>query len=129
MAFSPGYDATFSVGGTDISAFLKSVKFSPARKDYELPVLGGGQVHRMVGPVSTVIDLEGYQDHTVTTIFTGALSQAVPTSSAFSYSPQGAGGGVRSGNAFIVDFIETTSADGAGTWTAKMAVDGTVTMS
>jgi hypothetical protein len=127
VAFTPGYDANLTVGGTNISAFTKGVKFQPARKDYELPVLGGNAVKRMVGPVATMIDIDGFLDPTVVSLFNGFMAQTTPTSTTFSYQPQGAGGSTQSGNAFVVDFQVDTTSEGPATFTAKLAVDGAVT--
>ncbi len=127
MPFAPGFSATLSVGGTDISAYIKDVKFTPARKDYPLPVLGGGTVRHLVGPVATTVDIQGFIDPTVTAIFTAHMAEVTPTSAAFSYRPQGAAGGTRSGVAFVIDYMENTPSEGPGEWTAKLGVDGLAT--
>lgn len=128
MAFSPGFDATFSFGGTDISAFLKDVKFSPTRKETPLPVLGANPVKHIVGPVTTTIDLQGFIDAAATALFTAKMAETLPTVGAVSYRPQGVGvGGVRTCNAFCVNYDEHTPSEGAGEFTVKLAVDGLVT--
>lgn len=128
MAFSPGFSATLSVGGTDISLFLKDCKFVPTRKDFPLPVLGGGTVRHMVGPVATSIDVQGFVDPTVTGVFTAHMAEVVPTSAAVVYRPQGpSAGGSRTCVAFVVDYSENTPSEGPAEWTAKLAVDGLVT--
>jgi len=126
MAFSPGFSATLSVGGTDISLFIKDVKFSPVRKDFPLPVLGGGGVKHIVGPVATNIDVQGYIDATATAVFTTHMNETVPTSAAVIYKPQGAAGGTRTCTAFVIDYSENTPAEGPGEFTAKLGVDGLV---
>lgn len=128
MPFSPGFDAVFVFGGTDISQYLKDVKFSPTRKETPLPVLGGNPVRHIVGPVTTMIDLQGFLDAVPTGIFAAAMAQTVPTSSAVSFRPQGATvGGVRTCVAFCVNYDEHTPSEGAGEFTVKLAVDGLVT--
>jgi hypothetical protein len=128
VAFSSGFDAVFSYGGTDISIFLKDVKFSPARKETALPVLGGNPVKHIVGPVVTMVDLQGFIDPTVTAVFSTKMAETTPTVGAVSYKPQGAAvGPTRTCNAFCVSYDEHTPSEGAGEFTAKLAVDGLVT--
>lgn len=128
MPFSPGFDATFTFGGTDISIYLKDVKFSPARKETALPVLGGNPVRHIVGPVTTMIDLQGFVDAVPSGLFTAKMAETLPTVSAVAYRPQGAGvGGSRTCTAFCVNYDEHTPSEGAGEFTAKLAVDGLVT--
>lgn len=129
MAFSAGFDAVFSVGGTDISAYTTDVKFRPARKDYDLPVLGGNAVKSMVGPVKTIIDVQGFIDPTATAVFTAHMAETTPAAAAIVYSPQGSTVGLpkRTASAFVVDYEENTPSEGPGKWTAKLAVDGLVT--
>ncbi len=130
MAFTPGYDAVFSFNGTDISAFLKDVKFSPSRKETPLPTLGGSAVKHIVGPVTTMIDVQGFLDQTVTNVFTAFMAQTTPTTGAVSFRPQGAAvGGLRTCTAYCVSYDEHAPAEGAGEFTAKLAVDGIVTYS
>lgn len=126
MAFQPGYVATFSYNGTDISAFLSDVKFSPARKNDDLPVLGGGAVSVIVGPVKTEIDLQGFIDPTVTAVFTAKMAEATPTASTAVYHPQGTGPS-RTASAFCAMYDEDTPSQGPGKWTAKLHVNGVVT--
>jgi hypothetical protein len=129
MAFSAGFDATFSIGGTDISAYTTSVKFNPVRKEYDLEVLAGNAVKAMVGPVKTTIDVAGFIDPTLSTIFTNHMAESPPASAAIAYSPQGpvSGSPHQTCNAFVVEYDEDTASNGPGKWTAKLAVDGLVT--
>lgn len=127
MAFSPGYVATCSIGGVDISAFLSDVKFSPARKQDDLPVLGGGAVSVIVGPVKTEIDLSGFIDPTVTAVFTAHMNESTPTTAAFDYRPQGGTAPKRTGVGYIAMYDEDTPSEGPGKWTAKLHVNGLVT--
>ena len=129
MPFSAGFDATLSYAGTDISLFIKDVKFSPTRKDTQLPVLGGGAVSQIVGPVTTTVDIQGWVHPTVNTLFTAKMNETVPALGAVVFKPQGAAGGTRSCNAFCVMYDEHTPAEGAAEFTAKLAVDGLVTFS
>lgn len=131
MPFSAGFDAVFKVGATDISAYTTDVKFRPARKDYDLPVLGGGAVKSMVGPVKTIIDLQGFIDPTLTAILTAKMAETSPASVGITYQPQGTTTGLpqRTANAFVVDYEENTPSEGPGKWTCKLAVDGLVTYS
>lgn len=127
MPFAPGYIATFSYNGTDISAYLKDVKFSPARKNDDLPVLGGGAVSVIVGPVKTEIDLQGFIDPTVTAVFTAKMAETTPTASTAVYRPQGGSNPSRTGSAFCAMYDEDTPSEGPGTWTAKLHVNGVIT--
>lgn len=129
MAFAPGFSATLVVGGTDISLFIKDVKFSPTRKDFPLPVLGGGAVKHMVGPVGTNIDVQGYIDAAASAVFTSHMAEVVPVVATVVYKPQGAAGGTRTCSAFVIDYSENTPAEGPGEFTAKLGVDGLVTYS
>lgn len=129
MAFSAGFDAVINVNSTDISAYVKDVKFSPARKDYDLPTLGGTPVKSMVGPVKTMIDIQGFVDPTATGVFTTQMAQTTPTSVAVIYEPQGTTTGLprRTCNAFVVSYDEHSPSEGPAEFTAKLAVDGLVT--
>jgi len=129
MAFSAGFDAVINVNATDISAYTTSVKFTPARKDFDLAVLGAAPVKTMVGPTKTIVDLAGFIDPAATAVFTALMAQTIPLSVAVIYSPQGITTGLlrRTFNAFCVDFAEDTPSEGPGKWTAKLAVDGLVT--
>lgn len=129
MAFSAGFDAVLTIGGTDISAYLKDVKFSPSRKDYDLPTLGGTAVKSMVGPVKTTIDLQGFIDPVATAVFTGHMTENPPVAAAIVYSPQGTTAGLvrRNCNAFVISYDEHSPSEGPGEFTAKLAVDGLVT--
>lgn len=127
MAFSPGFDAIISVGGTDISIYCKDVKFAPTRKETPLPVLGGNPVKHIVGPVTTMIDIQGFVDPVPTALFAAKMAETVPTVAAVSFKPQGAAGGTRTCNAFCVSYDEHAPSEGAGEFTVKMAVDGLVT--
>lgn len=129
MAFSAGFDADISVGGTDISQYASDVKFSPARKELDLPILGGLPVKVLVGPVKTMIDLKGWIDPAVTAVFTAELAASPPASVPIEYDPQGTavGNPKRTCTAFLVSYDEDTDGEKAGEWTAKLAVDGAVT--
>lgn len=127
MAFSPGFSATLSVGGTDISLFIKSVKFSPMRKEFDLPTLGGGPVKVMVGPVKTTIDIAGYTDPAVQSVFTAHMAEVVPVAAAVVYHPDGTGAPTRTCTAFVTSYDENTTSEGPGEFNAKLDVDGLVT--
>lgn len=129
MAFSPGFDAALTFAATDITPYTTSVKFTPARKDFDLAVLGGAAVKTMVGPVKTIIDLAGFIDPTLTALITAHISETIPTTAAIVYGPQGSTVGLpkRTCSAFVVDYAEDTPSEGPGKWTAKLAVDGLVT--
>ncbi len=127
MPFSAGYDATLSYAGTDVSLFIKDVKFSPARKETPLPTLGAGPVNMIVGPVTTMVDIQGWVNATATNVFTAKMAETTPTVGALVYRPQGAAGGSRSCNAFCVNYDEHTAAEGGAEFTVKLAVDGLVT--
>src|SRR5260221_5730799 len=129
MAFSAGFDASILVNSVDISAYTTSVKFSPARKDFDLPVLGAAPVKSMVGPTKTTVDLSGFIDATATNVFTALMAQTVPAAVPIVFGPQGTTTGLpkRTCNAFVVDFSEDTPSEGPGKWTAKLTVDGAVT--
>jgi len=128
VAFLPGYVATFSFGGTDISAFLDDVKFSPTRKNTDLEVLGGGAVSVIVGPVKTEIDLTGFIDPTVTALFTAKMAEATPTTATLVFKPQGTGP-TRTCVGYLAMYDEDANSAGAGKFTAKVHVNGIVTYS
>lgn len=133
MPFGSGNIATISIdsteGGsaTDISPVVTSVKFMPKRKSIELPVIGGGQVNHLVGPVDATIEISGWIDVTVTPYFTSYLADATPTTRSVAYLPQGSGGISRSGEAFISSYTETCSSEDAASFDATLDIDGTVT--
>src|ERR1043166_7050397 len=128
MPFEPAYVATLSFNGTDISAYVKNVKFNRQRKEFKLPRLGGNQIAKLVGPVDNMITMTGWITTEVTSLFTAEQDVTVaPTSKAVIYKPQGSTGPTRTCNAFLINYDEDTDADQAGTWTASLAVDGTVT--
>src|SRR6266851_3173597 len=128
MPFSAGYVATFSFNETDISAFVKSVKFNRQRKEFKLPRLGGNQVAKLVGPVDNMISLQGWADEVVQTLFTAEQDVLTPpTAKGFVYGPSGADGPQRSGIAFLITYDEDSESEQANTWTASLAVDGPVT--
>jgi hypothetical protein len=126
VAFLPGYVATFSFGGTDISQYLDDVKFSPVRKETDLEVLGGGAVSVIVGPVKTEIDLTGFIDPAVTALFTAHMAEATPTNAAMVFHPQGTGPS-RTCVGFLAMYDEDAPSSGPGKWSAKIHVNGAVT--
>jgi hypothetical protein len=127
MPFSAGFDATLSYAGTDISLFVKDVKFTPTRKETPLPTLGGGPVHNIVGPVTTMVDIQGWVHPTTSTLFNSKMAELVPTVGAVAFAPQGAAGPTHTCTAFCVSYDEHAPAEGAAEFTAKLAVDGLVT--
>lgn len=133
MPFGGGNIATISLDSTeggspvDISPVTTSVKFMPKRKAIELPVIGGGQVNHLAGPVDATIQISGWLDVTVAPYFTSYLADATPTTRSVAYLPQGSGGISRSGEAVISEYTETCSSEEAATFDATLDIDGSVT--
>ncbi len=127
MPFAPGFTATISFGGTDISQYVEDVKFHPMRKADDLAVLGGNPIQKIVGPVGTEVDINGFIDPTVTALFTTHMNEATPTSGTMVYRPQGGTTPSRTGAAFVTDYQEDTASTGPGKWTVKLEINGAVT--
>lgn len=133
MPFGPGNIATISIdsaeGGSlvDISSVTTSVKFMTKRKSIELPVIGGGQVNHLAGPVDASFAVSGWLDVTVAPYFTSYLADTTPTTRSVSNAPQGSGGPTRAAETMLSDYTETASSEEACTFDATLEVDGTVT--
>jgi len=127
VPFGPGFTATLVVGGTDISLFIKDVKYNAARKEYDLPVLGGGTVRTLVGHVKSTIDIQGWLSSEIQAVFAPRMAETVPVAQTVVFRPQGAADGSRTGSGFVVDYMEHPPAEGPGEFTAKIGFDGTVT--
>jgi hypothetical protein len=129
VPFAPGFDAVLTVGGTDISQYVKDVKFSPSRKETPLPVIGGNPVKHIVGPVTTTLDIQLFNDPVPANIFGAKMAETVPVAVAVVWSPMGVTAGLpkRTCTAFVVTDDEHSASEGAAEFTVKMAVDGLVT--
>jgi len=129
MPFNSGNIATFSLGGSDISAYVTSVKLSIQRDTNDIKPIGGSAVSTLVGPYATTISLEGGYDPAVDAILSGMMLAATPALQAFAYRPAGSGGGTRtlSGSGYLSSYEVDTPGDDTATWTAEVAVVGTVT--
>jgi hypothetical protein len=124
MSFKSGNVATFSLDGTDISAFVETVQPTQKRDDYKLPRIGGNSVARLAGPVSSEIQLTGWFDPSVDAIFAAAMAEADPTTKVAVWEPQGAGGPSRTGNVFVTDYAPDTDGSKPGSWKATLTIDG-----
>ena len=129
MPFSPGTIATFSLGGNDISQYTTSVNISIERDINDINPIGGFAVSKLVGPYSGTISLEGGYDPVVDGILSAMMLAATPALQAFVYRPAGSGGGTRtiSGSGYLASYEVDTPGDDTATWTAEVAVVGTIT--
>jgi len=129
MPFSPGTIATFSLGGSDISQYVTSVNISIERDINDINPIGGQPVSKLVGPYSATISLEGGYDPVVDGILAGMMLAATPALQTFTYRPAGSGGGTRtiSGSGYLASYEVDTPGDDTATWTAEVAVVGTIT--
>ena len=129
MAFSSGAISQFTFGGTDISPYTTSASISIERDITDINPIGGNPVSKVVGPYAATISLEGAYDPTVAAIFEASILAAVPATATFAYRPSGSGGGTRSfsGSAYVASWGVDTPGDDTATWSAELAVSGTVT--
>jgi hypothetical protein len=129
MAFSSGNIATFSLGGNDLSAYVTSVNISIERNISDINPIGGNAVSKLVGPYSATISLEGGYDPILDGILSTMMLAATPALQAFSYKPSGSGGGTRTiaCSGYLATFEVDTPGDDTATWTAEVAVVGTIT--
>lgn len=129
MPFNSGNIATFSLGGNDLSAYVTSVNISFERNINEINPLGGNAVAKLVGPYSATVSLEGGYDPAADAILSAMMLAATPATQAFVYRPAGSGGGTRaiSGSGYLSSYEVDTPGDDTATWTAEVAVVGTIT--
>lgn len=129
MPFSFGNIATFSLGGNDISAYVTSVTISLERDTTDIAPIGGNAISKLVGPYGGTISLEGGYDPAVDAILSAMMLATTPASQAFIYRPAGSGAGTRSlsGNAYVSSYEIDTPGDDTATWSAELAIVGTVT--
>jgi hypothetical protein len=129
MPFNFGNIATFSLGGNDISQYVTSVKISLDRDITDIKPIGGAAITKLVGPYGGTISLEGGYDAAVDAILSGMMLASTPVLQAFVYRPAGSGGGTRSisGNSYVSSYEVDTPGDDTATWTAELAIVGTVT--
>jgi len=129
MPFSPGTIATFSLGGSDLSAYITSVNISIERDINDISPIGGNAKSRLVGPYAGTISLEGGYDPAADAILSGMILAATPALQAFTYRPAGSGGGTRtiSGSGYLASYEVDTPGDDTATWTAEVAVVGVIT--
>lgn len=131
MPFSSGTIATFSLGGSDISQYVTSVNISIERDINDIKPIGGNAGSRLVGPYTGTISLEGGYDPSVDSTLSGMMLAATPALQAFVYRPAGSGGGTRtiSGSGYLASYEVDTPGDDTATWTAEVAIVGTITNS
>jgi hypothetical protein len=129
MPFNFGNIATFSLGGSDISQYVTSVKISLDRDITDIKPIGGSAITKLVGPYGGTLSIEGGYDGAVDAILSGMMLAATPALQAFTYRPAGSGGGTRSisGNCYVSSYEVDTPGDDTATWTAELAIVGTVT--
>jgi hypothetical protein len=127
MAFNSGNVATFSLGGTDISAFTTSVKVDIKRDVKAIKPIGGSATTNLVGAYDGTITLDGGWDPTLDALISPLMLAATPATSAFSHKPAGAGGRTIAGNAYVADYSVTTPGDDTAKWSCTLAVAGTIT--
>lgn len=128
MPFSSGTIATFSLGGSDISQYTTSVNISIERDVNDIKPIGGVAGSRLVGPYTGTISLEGGYDPVVDGILSAMMLAATPALQAFVYRPAGSGGGTRtiSGSGYLSSYEVDTPGDDTATWTAEVAIVGTI---
>lgn len=127
MPFGPGSIATFSFDGLDISEFVEMVTPKQKRDDMKLPRIGGKSVARLVGPVTTDLEVSGWFHETVDAKFKVSMDEITPTAKAVAWDPHGAAGPssqARAGIGFLVDYSPDTDASKPGSWKATISIDG-----
>ena len=129
MPFSSGSISTFTLNGSDISAYTTSVSDDITRDIKDIKPIGGAAVSKVVGPYAGTISLEGGYDPALDAIISPLLLAATPAAVAFVHRPSGSGGGTRAigGNCYVASFKVTTPGDDTAKWTAELAVVGTIT--
>jgi hypothetical protein len=129
MPFNSGNVATFSLGGNDISQYTTSVTLNLERNISDINPIGGAAISKLVGPYGGTISLEGGYDPVVDAILAAYMLATTPATIAFIYRPAGSGGGTRtiSGNCYFSSYETATPGDDTATWTAELAISGTVT--
>lgn len=129
MPFSSGNIATFSLGGNDISAYVTSANIKMERKISDINPIGGSAASKLVGAYSATISLEGGYDPVVDGILSTMMLAVTPALQAFVYRPSGSGGGTRAigGSGYLASYEVDTPGDDTATWTAEVAVVGTIT--
>jgi hypothetical protein len=108
---------------------VTSVNISLERNISDINPIGGNAVSKLVGPYSATISLEGGYDPILDGILSTMMLAATPALQAFSYKPSGSGGGTRTiaGSGYLATFEVDTPGDDTATWTAEVAVVGTIT--
>lgn len=129
MPFNSGNIATFSLGGNDLSAYVTSVKVAITRDIKDIAPIGGAAISKLVGPYSGTISLEGGYDPAVDAILSAMMLAATPALQAFVHRPSGSGGGTRAigGSGYLASYEVDTPGDDTATWTAEVAIAGTIT--
>jgi hypothetical protein len=127
MAFSSGNIATFSIGGSDISAYTTSVDVDIKRDIKDVKPIGGAPASKVVGPYAGTVSLAGGYDPALDAIMSPLALATTPATSAFSHKPTGAGGRTIAGVAYVASFKVSTPGDDTAKWTAELAVAGTIT--
>jgi hypothetical protein len=129
MPFNSGNIATFSLNGSDISAYVTSVTVDLQRDIKDVKPIGGSAVSKVVGPYAGTVTLEGGYDPALDAIISPLFLATTPAAVAFVDRPAGAGGGTRaiSGNCLVATWKVTQPGDDVVKWSSDLAVVGTVT--
>jgi hypothetical protein len=127
MAFSSGNVAQFTLGGSDLSAYITSVSANIERDIKDIKPIGGAAGTKLVGSYSGTISLEGGYDPALDAILSALVLAATPATSTFAYKPSGAAGRTIGGAAYVASFRVDTPGDDTATWRAELAVAGTIT--
>jgi hypothetical protein len=129
MAFNPGGNATFVLGGTDISAYVTSVSMNIERDIKDVKPIGGNPAVKLPGPYSGTISLEGAYDPVLDAVLAPLMLATTPATSTFAHAPAGAGGLTLAGDAYVASYRVDTPGDDTATWRSELAVSGTITNS
>jgi hypothetical protein len=79
MAFDTGAVASCTLNGTDISEYVKSVKFSSKRDEKKCARIGNNQTVKIPGPVDPSFSLEGWGDAVINDIIAPLALSSPPT--------------------------------------------------
>lgn len=126
MAFNHGNIANFTLGATDLSDYITSASFDGTREIRDVRPIGSNPVSRVVGPYMATINLEGAYDPALDAILSPIFLAASPSSSTFDFEPAGSGQRSFTGSALMATYRVDASGSDVATWTATLAVVGTV---
>lgn len=126
MAFNHGNVANFTLGANDLSDYVTSASFDGTREIRDVRPIGSNPVSRVVGPYMATINLEGAYDPALDAILSPIFLAASPSSSTFDFEPAGSGQRSFTGSALMATYRVDASGSDVATWTATLAVVGTV---